>query len=121
MLDAEDGGTRLNDEEIYDQMIEFILAGSDTTSFSTTMCIIQLLKNPSKMQTLVKELDKAFPNIANSKATELPSDNVLKKLPWLNACIKESLRIWPVTLGLHVSLLLTFKLCHRLNSNVCFI
>ena len=105
MLDAEDGGTRLNDQEIYDQMIEFILAGNDTTSFSTIMCIIQLLKHPSKMQALVKELDEAFPDIANSKATKLPSDSVLKNLPWLNACIKESLRIWPITLGLCVSLL----------------
>lgn len=49
--------------------------------------IYQLSKNPDKQEKLFKELKAIFPN-PNVKIDQ----NVLERIPYLRACIKETLR-----------------------------
>ncbi|RIA88732.1 cytochrome P450 [Glomus cerebriforme] len=80
--------------EIFDQILEFLIAGTDTVSFTTSMAITLLAKNPDKLKLLQQELDNSLGNCND----ELPKHDQLKSLPYLNAVINETMRLWPVTL-----------------------
>lgn len=74
--------------------LDLLLVGVDTTSVSVTSSLYQLAKNPEKQDMLFRELESVLPN------TETPVDvKKLDKLPYLKACIKETLRIYPVIIG----------------------
>ncbi|KAK2767051.1 hypothetical protein FQN54_006369 [Arachnomyces sp. PD_36] len=65
-----------------------VQAGSDSTAITLTAVIYHLLRNPDSMEILLTELDSA----------NLPSPvswDVAHKLPYLDACIKEALRMNP--------------------------
>jgi len=95
LLDAGSSvGQGLTDLELIAQVVEFMIAGSDTTGWSTTMIIMLLLQHPEKKATLLEELDKALEGIEKD---ELPPHEILKKLPYLNAVINETMRLWPVS------------------------
>lgn len=65
-------------------------AGSDSTSISATTITYHVLHNPKVQQRLVKELRTAWPVLE-----EVPRYEVLEKLPYLTAVIKEGLRMFP--------------------------
>ncbi|KAK5230816.1 hypothetical protein LTR47_007371 [Exophiala xenobiotica] len=69
-------------------------AGSDTTSVSLAGIMYCLMGNPQSLQKLRQEIDRAI--------EERGSDDMLtfqesQKLPYLQACIKEGLRMHPAT------------------------
>lgn len=67
----------------------FLVAGTDTTTYTTIVAIYNLLAGkPSMMARLKAELREALPN----KAMITTSDR-LEELPYLRAVIKESLRL----------------------------
>lgn len=66
-------------------------AGTDTTTAALTNTIYLLYKNPSVLAKLRKELDEATGN------TEIPSYGALSELPYLRACVEESLRVRPAS------------------------
>ncbi|KAF4446983.1 hypothetical protein F53441_9454 [Fusarium austroafricanum] len=67
-----------------------VIAGSDTTSSSTTCLLWQLATHPEVLAQLRTEIDEY-------KASHEESDLVsLSKLRYLQACIDESLRLYPV-------------------------
>ncbi|CAG8462428.1 5674_t:CDS:10 [Acaulospora morrowiae] len=94
ILDAqhEDGG--MTDIEICDQIIEFIFAGSDTTSFTTTMVFAMLVENPEVMKKLTEELDEA---LKDDESGKFPSHGKLKDLTYLNCVVNETLRLHPIS------------------------
>ncbi|CAB4390065.1 cytochrome P450 [Rhizophagus irregularis] len=96
ILDTRDEVTNegLNEFEIQDQIMEFLIAGSDTSSFSINMALIMLLHHPEKLRNLINELSSAFPNGPQS----LNHEN-LKDLKYLNAVINEILRRFPAAMG----------------------
>ncbi|CAD0112093.1 unnamed protein product [Aureobasidium uvarum] len=79
-------GEGLSDENIRYQMATFLVAGHETTSSTLSFTYYNLLKNPD---TLLK---------AQRQVDEVVGDNVLglqhlSKLTYIDACIKESLRL----------------------------
>lgn len=79
---GEDG---LSDEEIRAEAQAYIVAGSDTTATTLTYLIWSVCRDMRVKQTLVSELNK------------LPADfddNDLRSLPYLNAVIDETLRLY---------------------------
>lgn len=65
-----------------------VQAGSDSTAITLTSVFYHLLKNPDSMSTLLAELDQA------NLLSPVPWD-LAHKLPYLDACIKEALRMTP--------------------------
>lgn len=65
-----------------------VQAGSDSTAITLTSVIYHLLKNPYSLKPLLAELDNA--NIPSP----VPWD-IAHKLPYLDSCIKEALRMTP--------------------------
>lgn len=71
-------------------------AGSDTTSITLSATLYYLLRNPSSMSRLVNEIDEAY-----ASGLLIDSDPITFKqvqdLPYLQAVIKEALRLHSVT------------------------
>jgi cytochrome P450 len=85
-------GRGLTQLEAESESLLQILAGSDSTATSIRMTFAYLLTNPTCYAKLQEEIDEAiqagnisFPVVEHSEA---------QKLPYLQACIKEGLRMW---------------------------
>jgi cytochrome P450 len=82
--------------EIVAEVSIMMNAGSATTAIAMTNVMYQLLKNPEIMKKLVEELDAALDDDDIEMQPVVPYDRV-KHLPYLRACLDESLRLFPPT------------------------
>ncbi|KAF9976206.1 hypothetical protein BGZ73_008988 [Actinomortierella ambigua] len=89
--DAKSG--KLTDDAVATEAFVFLIAGSETTSNALMWSIIYLVKNPDKLKRLREELDAA--TAANGPG-ELAVDDQIRKLPYLQGVINETLRLRPV-------------------------
>lgn len=80
--------------EILSFMSDFIMGGADTTSSSATFCIYNLAKNPEAQEKARQEVLSVVGE--NCQAVE---SRHLSNLPYVKACLKESLRLNPVLSG----------------------
>ena len=79
--------------------------------------MLQLSQNPDKQDKLYEELLKVLP-VYNSPITP----ETLEHLPFLKACIKEALRMYPVVLGNGRSLQSDATICgYNVPKGVCVI
>ncbi|XP_058083577.1 probable (S)-N-methylcoclaurine 3'-hydroxylase isozyme 2 [Magnolia sinica] len=86
------------DAQIDAMLLETFGPGSDTSTSTIEWAMAELLRNPTKLRKVREELDKVIgPNRA-VKESDLPH------LPYLHACVKETLRLHPPV---------TFLLPHR--------
>uniref|UniRef100_A0A1I8PMH2 Cytochrome P450 CYP12A2-like n=2 Tax=Stomoxys calcitrans TaxID=35570 RepID=A0A1I8PMH2_STOCA len=74
--------------------MDMLLAGLDTTTSMFTGLLLCLAKNPEKQQLLRQEVMQLLPQ----KDSEF-DEKLFKNMPYLRACIKESLRLYPVSNG----------------------
>ncbi|KXS14790.1 cytochrome P450 [Gonapodya prolifera JEL478] len=93
LLDYRDpDGDRMTEEEIGASVFIIFVAGSETTANSMTWFVYMMLKHPQSLEKLQRELLETFPD---GMTTPLGLEK-LKSLPYLDACIKESMRLRPV-------------------------
>lgn len=88
----------VTDQEAVQEAVLQIIAGSDTTASTIRMILLFLITSPLSYQRLTEEIQAAeekgslsFPVIQDSEAAQLL---------YLDACIKEGLRMWPPVVGL---------------------
>uniref|UniRef100_A0A6P4EVS9 Probable cytochrome P450 12c1, mitochondrial n=1 Tax=Drosophila rhopaloa TaxID=1041015 RepID=A0A6P4EVS9_DRORH len=74
--------------------MDMLMGGVDTTSTAVVGLILNLAKNPEKQNKLREEILTKLPSTDKDFTLE-----EMKSLPYLRACIKESLRLYPVTFG----------------------
>ncbi|CAE6490732.1 unnamed protein product [Rhizoctonia solani] len=97
-------GSSMSLDELYSETFVFLVAGSDTSSNTLSSLCYHLAIHPEMQRKLQSELDRHVPLRLpndNNEQTGLvvpPNDVVpeyeqLKNLPYLNACVKEALRI----------------------------
>ncbi|KAJ5667432.1 pisatin demethylase [Penicillium longicatenatum] len=80
--------------DVFNSMGANIAAGSDTTAISLSAIFYYLLRNPEKLQRLEDEIDRVMMRRSKSgPLTYLESQQMV----YLQACIKESLRLHPAT------------------------
>ncbi|KAI0434880.1 cytochrome P450 [Xylaria sp. FL1042] len=75
---------------------QLIIGGYDTTSVTSYMMLYFGLRNPEVLEELKREVRGTF-----SRYEDITAEN-LRSLPWLNACMQETLRV--VTVATHHSL-----------------
>ncbi|KAI8810639.1 cytochrome P450 [Cladochytrium replicatum] len=85
---AEEHGEVITDEELADHVLNFIIAGRDTTAQALSWTFYLLAKNPQKVEPLLAE-------IRDSKLSAFPSYEELKTLRYTNAVFNETLRLYP--------------------------
>lgn len=78
------------DQQILAYLFANVNAGSDTVAATLRAVIYYLLRNPSTLERLLNELSSA------KLTLPFPTWTETKDLPYLNAVIKEALRIFPV-------------------------
>jgi cytochrome P450 len=74
-----------------------ITAGSDTTATAIRATMLYLITKPKHLDKLRREIDSA---IVDGHISCPVSDTDVKRLPFLQACVKEGLRIHPPFTGL---------------------
>ncbi|KAK7462809.1 hypothetical protein VKT23_007389 [Stygiomarasmius scandens] len=85
----DDQGNLMGREELTAEALTLLIAGSDTTSNSTCAIIYYLASNPTAQAKLHAELDAALDPTAPATVENVKNN----KLPYLDACIDEGLRI----------------------------
>lgn len=83
---SHDDGRSLGDDEIRDALMTLILAGHDTTSIALAWALEQIVPRPEVMGRITDEL-------RNTTGGTLPLAEHLARLEYLDAAIRESLRI----------------------------
>lgn len=84
-------------DELYEEGQALIFGGADTVGNTLMVGTYHLLQQPEALQKLKKELKDAWPSVNGAE----PTVKDLESLPYLNAVIKESLRLSSgVTAGL---------------------
>ncbi|BDA42788.1 Cytochrome P450 3A24 [Coccomyxa sp. Obi] len=84
----ESSGSTVSDDEATAQAFTFLLAGYETTASALAFTIYTLAKHPDKTEKLVKEVDSI-----GRQASIGPAE--LAEMPYLDACLKESMRLYP--------------------------
>lgn len=84
-------GERLDDRQIRDECIEFLIAGHETTSGLLSFAIYFLLNNPEAMAKAQAEVDSVFGPDLSVK----PSYAQVNRLVYVLQVLKESLRMFP--------------------------
>ncbi|KAJ9622844.1 hypothetical protein H2204_011453 [Knufia peltigerae] len=93
--DDETGGSKLSFEDLVENTIIFLLAGSDTTAITSMYLMWEVGRRPELKKKLVEEIRSAFPN-----PDQMPNYEQASQLTYLNACIEETLRLWgPFNVG----------------------
>lgn len=99
-------GNGLNEESVLQKLLridrryailmvfDMLFAGIDTTAASSAIFLYHLAKNPDKQAKLSEEIKQMLPEI-DSPLTE----ETLNNMPYLRACIKESMRLQPLIPG----------------------
>jgi sterol 14-demethylase len=88
-LTHEDGTHRFTADEITGMFISMMFAGHHTTSGTAAWTLIELLRHPEWLQRVVEELDELY---ADGSSVSFQS---LREIPYLDACVKETLRLHP--------------------------
>jgi cytochrome P450 len=76
------------DHQINPMILELFSAGTESTSATSEWAVLELLRNPRVMQKLRDEISKTTQG-GRLKESDLPN------LPYLDACVKETLRMHP--------------------------
>ncbi|CAB3372378.1 Hypothetical predicted protein [Cloeon dipterum] len=74
--------------------LDMLFAGVDTTSHALTNVLLHLSENKDKQELLYQEIRKFLPEVNTPITYEMLND-----MKYLQACIKESMRIQPVAQG----------------------
>ncbi|KAF5177316.1 Cytochrome p450 [Thalictrum thalictroides] len=80
---------KMSEKNIIIMILELFIASTDTTSTTTEWAITELLRNPHAMRNVEAELDQVVGH--NEKVNE----SHIEKLPYLQAVVKETLRLHP--------------------------
>lgn len=76
-----------------------VIAGSDTTVTALRMTVLSISTSSTVLREVLAEIDEADRSGKLSKPIALETE-IRSHLPYLCACVKESLRLWPPVTGL---------------------
>ena len=86
-------GKSISNDDIYHQVFTFLISGHETTSLSASWTLYMLAKHQNIQQRLRDEMNE----IIGPSSQEI-SWSDLDKLEFLENCIKESMRLYPVAI-----------------------
>lgn len=89
MLAKDEAGESLTDEELHDELMTLLIAGHETTASALVWALYWVHYLPEVREKLLKELN----GCGETNKIEIV------KLPYLNAVVSETLRIYPIVFG----------------------
>jgi sterol 14-demethylase len=107
----EQGGLRFSASEITGIFISMMFAGHHTTSGTAAWTVIELLRHPEQLATAATELDELYTDGQDV------SFHALRQIPYLEAVLKEALRMHPPLIILMRVARGDFEVCgHRIST-----
>ncbi|KAH7405628.1 cytochrome P450 [Phaeosphaeria sp. MPI-PUGE-AT-0046c] len=88
-------GEKLTQADLQTEAFGFIIAGTHTTSATTSLLFYHLLQSPDILAKCVVEIDAQLPPLSDDRPAFSLAE-VENSLPYLRQCIKENFRITPV-------------------------
>ncbi|RYO11808.1 hypothetical protein AA0111_g12720 [Alternaria arborescens] len=88
-----DTGERMSNQDIIDQMSELLLAGSETTSGTMACLFVELARTPAALNKLLATLPPLSPSSPILDSKTVRTDPQYR---YLEACLKENLRMNPI-------------------------
>jgi len=88
----DDGQVLMTDTDLLSAASGNVFAGSDTTAISLRATLYYLMNNPTCMQKLVNEIDEMD---RQGKLSDIVSFAESNQMPYLQACLKEAMRMHP--------------------------
>lgn len=82
-------------DELRSEAAEQVVAGSDTTSSAIAGVFLHLMTNPRVQRKLQREIDEALQSGGFVSATGIIPHDRARQLPYLQAVIREGIRVWP--------------------------
>ncbi|ETL99184.1 hypothetical protein L917_03920 [Phytophthora nicotianae] len=82
--------------ELQDTAVNFFIAGKDTTSFSLSWLIVMMNRHPRVLGKIREEIRTVLPGLLTGEI-EAPTLEDTQKLVYLDAAVKESVRLWSVS------------------------
>ena len=98
----EDGG-QMNDKQLRDEVMTFLLAGHETTALALSWAWYLLSQNLQAQQELQEELDRVL-------GGRVPNISDLSSLRFVESVIKESMRLYPPAWGVARQVIKEFEL-----------
>lgn len=98
-------GAPMEQASLIDELLTLLVGGHETTANALCWALMHLLQNPEALRALRAELDAAFPDGKVDPARA-------RKLPTLDACIKESMRLSPIAPAVGRTLTQPLSLSH---------
>ncbi|TMW62726.1 hypothetical protein Poli38472_005344 [Pythium oligandrum] len=92
--DAEGDHGNVDPSFLRDMVANFMFAGRDTTTQAMSWFFLNLSKRPDVAQKIREEVAAMVPDLATGK-TPVPTMEQVQELTFLDAAIKESLRLYP--------------------------
>jgi cytochrome P450 len=93
LVEARDNGEQLDDAEIRDQVLIFLLAGHDTTALALTFALHLLGRHPDTQRRLRDEVDDVV-------GDRTPTAEDFEALAYTSMVLKEAMRLYPPAWGL---------------------
>jgi cytochrome P450 len=93
LVGARDGEEALDDAEIRDQILIFMLAGHDTTAIALTFALHLLGRHPEALRRLQAEVDGVL-------GERTPTADDVERLPYAAMVLKEAMRLFPPAPGI---------------------
>jgi cytochrome P450 len=93
LVAARDGDERLDDAEIRDQVLIFLLAGHDTTAIALTFALHLLGRHDDAQRRVREEVDEVL-------GDRTPTAEDVAALPYTTMVLKEAMRLYPPAWGL---------------------
>ncbi len=84
-----EGGERLSDREVRDQVATLLFAGHDTSTSTISFLLYELARHPHELELLWEEQDRVLEGRAPT-----PED-LVRNLPRLEMALDETLRLYP--------------------------
>jgi cytochrome P450 len=88
LISVNEGGSRLTNDDLRDQVLTLLLAGHETTALSLTFTLYLLSQNPGARERVEAELDGAL-------GSGSPDASTFSSLHYTHAVFQESLRLFP--------------------------
>eukprot|EP01114_Cavostelium_apophysatum_P023509 TRINITY_DN8882_c0_g1_i1.p1 TRINITY_DN8882_c0_g1~~TRINITY_DN8882_c0_g1_i1.p1 ORF type:complete len:516 (+),score=127.62 TRINITY_DN8882_c0_g1_i1:105-1652(+) len=88
MCSKDENGLPFSDKYLRDIILNFMIAGRDTTAATLSFLFHSLSQNPRVEAKLIAEIDEKLQN-------RLPDYDSVKSMPYLSAAVDETLRLFP--------------------------
>ncbi|KAL8114287.1 hypothetical protein AgCh_021223 [Apium graveolens] len=95
LIESKKDPEKMNDQYLRDIILNFILAGKDTTANTLSWFFYMLCKNPQVQERIVQEIKATIQGNSIDEFVENTTDEALEKMHYLHAALSETLRLYP--------------------------